>query len=110
MLHGACLRTWSTTQSIVALSSGEAEHCLDERCNDGTAIDVRGSMLEIDDRTQQCRGICNRRGLGKLRHVAVALLWLQQHVVTGQTIWGGHFEKKGPDSENGSTTQNASQI
>ena len=25
--NGACLKTWSSTQTVIALSSGEAEYC-----------------------------------------------------------------------------------
>ena len=27
-MNGACLKTWSTTQSVIARSSGEAEYCV----------------------------------------------------------------------------------
>ena len=33
-----------------------------------------------------CREICNWRGLGKLRHMEVALLWLQQCVQSGRVV------------------------
>ena len=31
-----------------------------------------------------CKGICNRRGIGKIRHMAVPLLWLQDKVGKGE--------------------------
>ena len=63
-----------------------------ERCSgrDGSSIDVGRPRVEGDDRghtySSASRGICNRRGLGKLRHLDVALLWLQQRVQSGKII------------------------
>ena len=42
--------------------------------------------IEVHSDSSACRGICDRRGLGKLRHLDVALLWLQQHVQSGKII------------------------
>ena len=72
------VKSWSNTQSVVALSSGEAEYYGMVR---GTSIGlgVRG-LLEDLGITMRVRtstdstaasGIANRRGLGKVRHIEV---------------------------------------
>ena len=78
------LQHWSPTQSTVALSSGEAE--LGGICKGSSkglglqapANDL-GVVLDLDVRTDATAaiGICRRRGLGKIRHLAVADLWVQ---------------------------------
>ena len=93
LLNGACLKTWSPTQTVVARSSGEAEYYAAVKgAAEGMAVQ---SMLadfglkvtiEVHTDSSACRGICNRRGLGKLRHLNVALLWLQQRVQSGKII------------------------
>ena len=81
------IKTWSSTQSVIALSTGEAELYalnkvaaqslgLQSLLNDlGIDIDVR---LHTDATTG--RAIATRRGLGKVRHIAVNELWLQEQV------------------------------
>ena len=78
------VKTWSTTQSIVALSSAEAE--LTGLCRGGTVgiglqslcsdLGLRVGLRLHSDSTAAI-GVCRRRGLGRIRHLAVADLWLQ---------------------------------
>ena len=91
--NGACLKTWSTTQTVVARSSGEAEYYAAVKgAAEGVSLQSMladlglKATIEVHTDSSACRGICNRRGLGKLRHLDVALLWLQQHVQSGKTI------------------------
>ena len=42
--------------------------------------------IEVHTDSSACRGICNRHGLGRLRHLDVALPWLQQRVQSGKII------------------------
>ena len=44
-----------------------------------------GLKFELDIRSDASAaiGICKRRGLGKVRHLAVADLWVQDHLRTG---------------------------
>ena len=85
-----CIKHWSTTQSTVALSSGEAE--LGGICR-GASIGLGLQSLALDlgisldlevltDATAAIR-ICRRRGLGKIRHLATADLWVQDRVRRG---------------------------
>ena len=84
------IKAWSTTQSVVALSSAEAELTglckggahgigLQSLCRDlGLKVNLR---LHSD--STAAIGVCRRRGLGKIRHLAVADLWLQDKVRSG---------------------------
>ena len=85
--NGACLKTWSTTQTVVALSSGEAEYYAAVKgCAEGLALQsyCRDLGLEVDVRistdSSACKGICARTGIGKVKHLDVQLLWLQDAV------------------------------
>ena len=91
MFNGACLKVWSTTQSHIALSSGEAEYYaavkggaeglfLKSLCADlGIVVRVR-----VHTDSSACKGMCNRDGLGKIRHLDLQFLWLQQAVRQGR--------------------------
>ena len=88
--NGACLKRWSTTQDSVALSSGEAEYYAAVKgAAEGLAIQAMcrdlGIELKIVLHTDcsACKGICNRRGLGKIKHMDVQMLWLQSMVYRG---------------------------
>ena len=97
---GGCIRLgshvvqhWSATQSTVALSSGEAE--LGGICKGASnALGMRsvaedlGFSLSVEVLTDATAaiGICRRRGLGKIRHLAVADLWVQDRVKTGDFV------------------------
>ena len=86
MLGGHCLKTWSKTQAIIAKSSAEAElygvvRGATEALGMCTLIkDLGGEELQIElhlDATA-AKGIIERRGLSKVRHVDVNVLWLQE--------------------------------
>ena len=81
---------WSQTQTTIALSSAEAE--LSGICKGAAkAIGLRSTMhdlgldftLDIQSDAAAAIGICRRRGLGKVCHLAVADLWVQDHLRTG---------------------------
>ena len=88
--HCAVAKAWSKTLSTVALSSVEAELTgicaaaaealgLQAICADlGLSVTVR---LRSD--ASPAIGVCKRRGLGRLRHLAVADLWIQDRLRTG---------------------------
>ena len=81
------IKSWSKTQTVVALSSGEAEYYGMVR---GTSIGlgVRGLMEDLgvtmrvrtSTDSTAASGIANRRGLGKARRNEVNQLWLQDKV------------------------------
>jgi len=84
------LTAWSTTQAVVAMSSGEAELFA---LTKGAAHTLGAISLASDfgarfDGRVCCDsaaaiGIVNRAGAGKLRHVKVQYLWMQQKVREG---------------------------
>ena len=90
-MHGAHrIKHWSTTQSTVALSSAEAE--LTGICKGAAqsmglrslASDLGMSFtIEVKTDAMAAIGICKRRGLGKVRHLHTADLWVQDKVRTG---------------------------
>ena len=81
------IKTWSSTQAVVALSSGEAEYYglvksgaqslgMKAVLQDlGIHIDI---VLKTD--ASAAKGIGSRKGLGKVRHLEVSQLWLQDKV------------------------------
>ena len=85
IMHGNhCIRTGSKTQSLIALSSGEAElYALVKACSEGLGIQSLSKdfnrQLEIRTYTDASAalGIVGRKGLGKLRHVDTQFLWVQ---------------------------------
>ena len=98
-----CLKAWSTTQGVVALSSGEAEYYAAVKgASEGLGFQAAcedlgmGRMtVKILTDSSACKGICQRTGLGKVRHIDVALLWLQDLVRRGRIVM-----RKIPGSEN----------
>ena len=90
MRGGHCIRHWSTTQTTVALSSGEAE--LSGICRGASnaiglcavAKDL-GINLKIVLKTDATAaiGMTRRLGIGKVRHLDTSLLWVQQKVRNG---------------------------
>ena len=90
-MGGHVLKTWSKTQATIATSSGEAELCAAVK---GTAelLGLRslakdfgrtfGAELRVD--AKATIGMVNRSGCGKMRHVEVGNLWIQQAVRTKQ--------------------------
>ena len=87
MLGQHCIRTWSSTQSVVALISGESEWYAMLK-GASVAVGFRrmvaemGVGLDVELRTDSraAKGIAHRVGLGKVKHLAVCYLWLQDAV------------------------------
>ena len=81
------LKCWSKTQSVVALSSAEAELTgLCQAAGEGLGLQALlhdlglEVKLRVHSDSSAAIGICRRRGLGRVRHLAVADLWLQDRV------------------------------
>ena len=87
MLNGACLKYWSTTQAVLALSSGEAEYYASLK-GASVALGFQSMCLDLGEKVKiqlftdsaAARGMIGRRGLGKVRHLEVGYLWLQDLV------------------------------
>ena len=87
VLGSHLIKHWSTTQSTVALSSAEAE--LTGICKgaaQGLGLQSLAAGLGTTLKLMVCTAttaaisICRRRGLGKVRHLATADLWIQDRV------------------------------
>ena len=84
------LKSWSSTQPTITLSSGEAElHGVVRAGANGLGIlslmndlGVRLYLVLWTDSTAT-QGICGRQGLGKVRHLDVQDLWIQQRLRNG---------------------------
>ena len=91
MMQGSHLiKHWSTTQTTVALSSAEAE--LTGMCKgsaQGLGLQALAQdlglkwALRVATNAAAAVGICKRRGLGKIRHLATADLWVQDRIKKG---------------------------
>ena len=84
------VKSWSNTQSVIALSPGEAEYYgMVKGGSVGLGIKAlladlgvkRGIKLKTD--ASAAKGIASRRGLGKVRHIEVSQLWLQEKYKEG---------------------------
>ena len=80
-----CIKAWSKTQAIVAKSSAEAELCAVIR----GATEALGMATLYHDFGQEvklqmhidalaAKGIIERQGLSKVRHIDVNILWMQE--------------------------------
>ena len=90
MLGRHLLKSWSSTQPLVSLSSGEAEfHGVVKAAGVGlgfqSLLEDLGLHLALRAWTDSTAsmGICNRQGLGRIRHLATQALWVQQRVRDG---------------------------
>ena len=87
-LLGSCLiKHWSKTQSTISLSSGEAElHGI--AYGAAQALGLQSLLKDLGWRVRirlhsdatAAIGICRRKGIGKIRHLATTDLWIQDKV------------------------------
>ena len=90
MWNGCLLKAWSKTIPTLALSSGESElSALAKGAAEGLGarslfhdLGVEVS-LEIHSDATAAIGIAARQGLGRIRHISVADLWVQQRLKAG---------------------------
>jgi hypothetical protein len=85
LVSGGLVKTWSSTQSIVAQSSGEAEYYALVRAA-AEALGLQSILTDLGWRatirlwvdSSAAKAIASRAGLGRVRHMEVKFLWLQQ--------------------------------
>ena len=85
------IKTWSSTQSTIALSSGEAEYYGLVKAA-SQSIGIRNIMrdlgfdlhIQINTDASVAKSIAMRRGAGKVRHIEVNQLWVQERVAKGE--------------------------
>jgi hypothetical protein len=78
------VKSWSTTQSTIALSSGQAEfYAIVEGASRGLGVEALMDDMGMKGRVRiwsdssAGRSISLRKGTGKMRHLQVKYLWLQ---------------------------------
>ncbi len=85
------VKSWSSTQGVIALSSGEAEYYGMVK-GASLALGLRALMgdlgvhskVRVRTDASAAKGIATRKGLGKVRHIEVNQLWLQDRVAAGE--------------------------
>jgi hypothetical protein len=87
MIGHRCIKGYSNTKASVALSSGEAElYAMTKGASQALGLMSLGADFGLHFSTRvHCDasaaiGIVQRQGLGKLRHINVRYLWLQEKV------------------------------
>ena len=87
MLGQHMIKSWSTTQSVIALSSGEAEYYSMVKGGSvglGAQAMLREMGVELNlvikCDASAAVGIVMRRGLGRFRHIDLSQLWIQENV------------------------------
>lgn len=86
-LGGHPVKTWASTQNVVALSTGEAE-CYAIVNGSSSALGVNSLLEDLRHRARvnmlpdatTGKTLASRRRLGKVRHIEVSELWVQEAV------------------------------
>eukprot|EP00435_Cladocopium_sp_Y103_P012004 s4552_g3.t1 len=90
-VNGRLVTAWSRTQKSIALSSCESE-CLAAVGGGAEAIYIsalwefithRPTSARIVSDSSSCRAFSHRQGVGRLKHINVKYLWLQQKIKEG---------------------------
>ena len=87
------VRSSSTTQAVVSLSSGEAEFYsavkgasiglgTESLMKDMGVRAAKTPLLQVD--SSACLGMAGRRGAGRVRHIHTPCLWIQRSVAEGR--------------------------
>ena len=94
MRGGHCIKTWSSTQKNITLSSGEAELVAAVKASTELlgviqmaaewGIECSGQVM-VD--SSAALGTVRRRGNGKLRHVKTGMLWVQEKQEEGELVF-----------------------
>ena len=87
---GHLLKHWAVTQKTITLSSGEAElGGVVKAAAEGIGLQSLAQDLGLDFSLQlyadssAAIGICRRTGIGRVRHLAVGQLWVQERLRAG---------------------------
>ena len=91
MYGNHAIKHWSTSQAVIALSSGEAEYygCVKagsialgvkSMLND---MGLKKDRLKIKTDASVAKSLAAKRGLGGIKHIEVNQLWLQEKVNNG---------------------------
>ena len=93
-LGSHCLKSWSITQGAPALSSCEAEYYAIvegatralgmQTAAQELGVEVSDMAIESTTDSSGAKSFASRRGTGRIRHIEVKWLWLQQAVAEGR--------------------------
>ena len=90
MRGGHLLMHWSRTQQVISLSSAEAElHALCKCTSEGLGVanmakELMMSLpLRVHTDSSAARGIVQRQGAGKVKHLDIKTLWIQEREAKG---------------------------
>ena len=85
MIGTHCVKAWSKTQSVVAKSSAERElYSVVKGATEGLGLVTLYADLGCKKEVQlnldaaAAKGILERQGIARIRHIDVNVLWLQQ--------------------------------
>ena len=85
MMGSHCLKVWSKTQAVVAKSSAEAElYAVVRGVTEALGMSTLANDLGLEVRIQMhldamaAKGILERQGISKVRHLDVNILWMQE--------------------------------
>ena len=98
-----CIKGWSKTQSLIALSSGESEFYASLKASAETlgliaVLKDMGWHLqgEVWGDANAALGVINRKGFGKTRHIDTGFLWIQQTVADQRLKYAKVLGKENP--------------
>ena len=94
MIGSHCVKTWSSTQGAIALSSAEAEFYgmveavikakgLISLAKELGFLDLRNTV-HIKADSSAAKSFVSRQGLGRMKHIEIRDLWLQKEVRDGK--------------------------
>ena len=96
MLGLHCIKTWSATQHAFALSSAEAElYAMVEAVTRSKGLCSLArelgfvqleNVIRLGTDSSAAKSFVNRRGLGRMRHLDIRDMWLQQEVLAGKVV------------------------
>ena len=104
MIGGCLLFSSSRTQKLVSLSSAEAEvYACSSGCSDAillarllSGMCGRKAHIPLYTDSSGARGILQRQGVGRLRHLSCRILWLQNLINAGAVRRGATAGTKNP--------------
>ena len=93
-VNGGIVKSWSTSQGSVALSSGEAElYAGIKGAAEGIGLEsllkdlgVEVKSVRLWQDSSAAIGMASRTGIGKVRHMETRFLWLQELVKSGRVV------------------------
>ena len=109
------MKGWSRTQNYVTTSSAEAELVVMVKCS-AELLGMRSLMMDVGRDSSgvlyadsaAALAIANRKGAGKLRHINVSALWVQEEQGTGEVAYTKvlgterpHYQMLGSSSHGG---------